>query len=353
MSRVEPCHTALNRVTPCGFSAATDPDLRYVLADICSQLDPGAKLFAYLDDWYLWIKPQYLLETLAVIAAATRSVNLELQPSKIQVWRASCQDPIPQELHDKIELTLSCLGGHLQIQGNMEPSPIVLGEQATMEKTTQRFQRIANTLAELYAEGLSAQTVNDLLIMCVGAASQHVLRMSLVPDQEARTFDTEVTAFWSQIIQRDATSPLFFLPLMLGGLGVGSAVQRHAAAPWLAWQSVIPALVAATQSPDTDNLFTSAPRLGAQLVQYQPSAKATSTSSFLRASPYAPLTVPSSSPNLLLTPELTSCNPTVKPGRLRTPHVLSWHAPTKAQRVSSVVNRATSPPLRLPLRRRC
>ena len=31
--------------------------------------------------------------TLALIATATRSVNLELQPSKIQVWRASCQDP--------------------------------------------------------------------------------------------------------------------------------------------------------------------------------------------------------------------------------------------------------------------
>ena len=57
MSRVGPCHTALNRVTPCGFSAATDPDLRHVLADICSPLDPGAKLFACLDDRYLWVKP--------------------------------------------------------------------------------------------------------------------------------------------------------------------------------------------------------------------------------------------------------------------------------------------------------
>ena len=140
--------------------------------------------------------------------------------------------PHPHELHDKIELTLSCLGGYLQIQVDMEPSPAVLGEQATVKKTTQRFQRIANTLAELNSEGLSAQIVNDLLSMCVGAGSQHVLRMSLVPDQEARTFDTEATAFWSQLIQRDATSPLFFLSLMLGGLGVGSAVQRLAGAPW-------------------------------------------------------------------------------------------------------------------------
>ena len=105
--------------------------------------------------------------------------------------------------------------------------------------------------------------------MYFGAASQHVLRMSFVPEHEAKTFDTEVTAFWSHLIQRDVTSPLSFLLLKLGGLGVGSAVQRHAAAPWRAWQSVIPTVMATTQSPDTDTLFTSAPRLRAQLVQLQ------------------------------------------------------------------------------------
>ena len=47
-----------------------------------------------------------------------------------------------------------------------------------MEKTTQRFQRIATTLQDLNAEGLNVQTVNDLLTMYVGAASQHVLRVS-------------------------------------------------------------------------------------------------------------------------------------------------------------------------------
>ena len=67
---------------------------------------------------------------------------------------------------------------HLQIHGDVEPSPVVLGEQASMEKTSQRFQRIATTFADLNAEGLNAQSVNDLLTMYVGAASQHVLRMS-------------------------------------------------------------------------------------------------------------------------------------------------------------------------------
>ena len=39
------------------------------------------------------------------------------------------------------------------------------------------------TLADPDAEGLNAQTVNDLLTMHVGAASQHVLRMSFVPEE--------------------------------------------------------------------------------------------------------------------------------------------------------------------------
>ena len=138
-----------------------------------------------------------------------------------------------------------------------------------MEKTTQRFQKIATTLADLNAGGLNVQTVNDLLTMYVGAASQHVLRMSFVPEQEAQNFDRQVLTFWSRLMHRDITSQLFFLHLKLGGFGVGSAVQRHAAAPWRAWQSVIPSLMTTTQSPDTDSLFRSTPLLRAQLTQLQ------------------------------------------------------------------------------------
>ena len=88
--------------------------------------------------------------------------------------------------------------------------------------------------------------------MYVGAASQHVLRMSFLPEQEAHNFDRLVMTFWSLLMHRDITS-LFFLPLKLGGFGVGSAVQRHAAAPRRAWQSIILTLMATTQSPDTDS----------------------------------------------------------------------------------------------------
>ena len=65
------------------------------------------------------------------------------------------------------------------------------------------------------------------------------------------------------------TSPLFHLPLRMGGLGVGSAVQRHAAAPWTAWKTVIPTLMAATDSTDTDSFFTATPTLRGQLLRLQ------------------------------------------------------------------------------------
>ena len=87
------------------------------------------------------------------------------------------------------------------------------------------------------------QTVVGLLTMYVGAASQHVLRMSFVSEQEAQNFARQVMTFWSRLMHRDIASPLFFLPLKLDGLGVGSAVQRHAADPWRAWQSIIPTLM--------------------------------------------------------------------------------------------------------------
>ena len=335
-------------LSACGFSAVVDPVLRSVMAQLCTHHDSGAKLFAYLDDWYLWIKPQCHLQTIAVITAATRSVNLALQSTKTQVWKGSCQHPIPPEFQDKVTLTLSCLGGHLQIHGDTEPSPVVLGEQATMEKTILRFQKIATTLADLNAEGLKVQIVNDPLTMNVGAASQHVLRMSFVPEQEAQNFDRQLIAYWSRLIHRDIASPLFFLPLKLGGLGVGSAVQRHAAAPWREWQSIIPTLMATTQSPDTDSLFSSTPLLRAQLAQLQstlsqqmnkptfqlkplgaalafkppkrnksPPSKETSTGNSTTASLTHPPNKLSSSHNLLHTLVRTSCSQAVKHMRLR------------------------------------
>ena len=135
-----------------------------------------------------------------------------------------------------------------------------------MNTATMRFRSISAILRDLNQAGLKLQTDNDLLTMYVGAASQHALRTTFVPYEEAVSFDNEIVAYWSG---RDVTSPLFQLPLRMGGLGVGSAVQRHAAAPWTAWQTVIPTLKAATDLTDTDALLAATPTLRGQLLQLQ------------------------------------------------------------------------------------
>ena len=84
-----------------------------------------------------------------------------------------------------------------------------------MQIATQRLQNMSAILRELNQAGLRMQTVNDLLTMYVGAASQHALRTTFVPKGEAVSFDNEIVLYWSQLAGRDVTSPLFHLPLRL------------------------------------------------------------------------------------------------------------------------------------------
>ena len=151
----------------------------------------------------------------------------------------------------------------------LSPALLFWVSRPLWRKQYNAFRKLPPRLQTLTLKDSNVQTVNDLLTMYVGAASQHVLRMSFVSEQEAQNFDRQVITYWSRLMHRGIASPLFFLPLKLGGLGVGSAVQRHAAAPWRAWQSIIPTLMATTQSPDTDSLFSSTPLPRAQLTQLQ------------------------------------------------------------------------------------
>ena len=243
-------------LSACGFSAVVDPVLRSVMAQLCTHYNSGAKLFAYLDDWYLWIKPHSasyrpLLPSLQPPDQST----LPCSPPRHKYRKAFARTPF--HLSSKTRSRSHLVAGEDIYKSTETLSPALLFwvSRPPWRKTTQRFQKIATTLAELNAEGLNVKTVNDLLTMYFGAASQHVHRMSFVHEQKAQNFDRQVIAYWSRLMHRDIASLLFFLPLKLGGLGVGSAVQRHAAAPWRAWQSIIPTLMATTQSPDTDSLL--------------------------------------------------------------------------------------------------
>ena len=122
-----------------GFAAAVAPETQHVISNIRTNLDNGAKLFTYLDDWYLWIRPAFINVALQNIKTQIANVNLELQPSKIQIWKAECEQPVGLEYQDIVRTTMNCLGGHLRIQGDIDNSPVELGNESQTMRTHETY----------------------------------------------------------------------------------------------------------------------------------------------------------------------------------------------------------------------
>ena len=187
-----PLHTACTTTDPTHIQAESTKDAhcyhvvllqrstpisRYILSETQRALDRGVKLWAYLDDWYIWITHQHIPAAIGLASSATRTINLELQPTKIQICAASRTSSIPAGFLDKAKPTLKCLG----------PS---------MNTATRSFQNILAIMREPNQAVLKIQTFNDLLTMYVGAPRQHALRTTFVPEAQALSFDS-VVAYWS------------------------------------------------------------------------------------------------------------------------------------------------------------
>lgn len=107
--------------------------------------------------------------------------------------------------------------GDLKKHGDHEDAAIELGnEQTMMAKTTMRCQMLVDISNELCQAGLKKQTGSDILATYTSAASQHALRMSFVNQHAAQTNDNQVVNAWSNLLERNCDSPLFFLPLKKG-----------------------------------------------------------------------------------------------------------------------------------------
>ena len=194
-SLVEPCCSALNKTTRilqpsspnftqgphstgCGFSAAIDPILRSVLADICRQFDSSAKLFAYLVIGTFGSSRSTCHKYLSSLQQPPEQSTLNSSPPRFRYGEPPTKTPFLLNYKTNSER-------HSVVLEDISKSTVTSSPVLVFWANTPRFQRIATTLADLNAEGLNAQTVNDLLTMHVGAATQHVLRMSFVPEQEA------------------------------------------------------------------------------------------------------------------------------------------------------------------------
>ena len=96
---------------------------------------------------------------------------------------------------DKAKPTLKCLGAHLRIARDSEGSPVKLGGRPSMKTAMLRFRNVSTIMRELNQAGHKMQTVNDLLTIYLGTASQHALRTTLVPEEEAASFDNEIVFY--------------------------------------------------------------------------------------------------------------------------------------------------------------
>ena len=78
--------------------------------------------------------PQHIPTAIDLALSATRAANLELQPTKIQMWTASCTNSTPPAFLDKAKLTLKW--------GN-DNSPVEQGAQPSINTATRRFKNIS------------------------------------------------------------------------------------------------------------------------------------------------------------------------------------------------------------------
>ena len=228
------------------------------MAELCTLYNSGAKLCAYLDDWFCGSNRNASYRQLLLSQLLPDQSTLLYRLPEHKYGKALAKTPFHRSSKTRSRSHSVVWEDIYKSMETLSPALSFWVSRLPWRKQHNAFRKLLPRLQT--SEGLNVQTVNDLLTMYVG--------MSFVPEQEAQNFDRQVLTFWSRLMHRDITSPLFFLPLKLGGLGVGSAVQRHAAAPWRAWQSIIP-LMSTTQSPDTDSLFRSTPLLRAQLTQLQ------------------------------------------------------------------------------------
>ena len=172
-----------------------------------------------------------------------------------------------------------------------------------MQTATERFQNISAILRELNQAGLKMQTVNDLLTMYVGAASQHALRTTF--ERSASITRSCSTGHSSQA----ETSPSHYSasPYVWADSGWAPRYSDTLLPHGRPGNQSSPPFMEATGSPDMDSLFASTPILRGQLQQLQTTlAQQMNAPSLLLKSPGAALRTHGSQKALVKTIQQTT-----------------------------------------------
>ena len=237
-------------------------DVNEELARKVRELYPEGRVLVYLDDGYIWVRVDRAAEAVTAAEECFARVGLALQRSKVKAWVPS-QTQMPEDWGGRQVDTFDCLGAHLRVMGDIDESPIRIGDQAHPFATPiLRLQALAQGLADLCDHGLPKHVAGAMLRKYTGAAAQHVMRNNFMTDEEADSYDVAVLAAWTRILGKEVPDgPLLQLPGKFGGVGATCAKDRHNAAIWTAWQSALDDILEASGHNSAEDLLHKCPNL--------------------------------------------------------------------------------------------
>ena len=256
-------------LSPCGFAAAIEPISRAILAETRSKLDDGAKLWAYLDDWYIWIKPQHITEAIGLISTAKRTINLKLQPHQDPNMDSILQQPNPTSFPGQSQVYTKVLGCTSTYRGRQHRQP---GGTWWTSLHADCHPALPEHISHPTRTQLSRPQDAD------GKRLAHHVRRSRQPTRPS--YDLRAEGRSGQLRQRDRALlvtacrqrrhlPIIPPPVTYGRTRGG---PRGAATRCSSMDSQAinhPTLMEATDSPDLDSLFAPTPILRGQLHQLQ------------------------------------------------------------------------------------
>lgn len=168
------------------------------------------------------------------------TLGLELNPRKTLVWSPQGVQAVPAEVRAHAVPVLPALGSHLCCRGDTQEAPHQLGGTGQLADATERLVSLWQQLQRLQKAGLQRQATAALLRTYAGSASQHALRLTLTPEQLAKTYDEQLAKCWNDLAERPLEGKSLTLlgpPARLGGAGVQFAEARRCAAFFASWST--------------------------------------------------------------------------------------------------------------------
>ena len=256
-------------LSPALFALAVAPALARVAAAL-RELDPGALVFAYLDDVVIHVDAQHAGTASALLAAEFGPLGLTLHADKTAVWspNAAVRQDLPASLRDRWAFHLPVLGSAIPFvrasypdAEESDPS----AEASATERAVVALNDFQAALLELRSAGLKSTDAQSLHRIYVNGAVTHLLRGSLQDVGWCDLWDSHVEQFWEKLLYTELTAAQrvhVHLPLSseYTGRGVQSARWRREAAFLGSWHLCLGSVAVALRFVSAGQLLQAAQR---------------------------------------------------------------------------------------------